>query len=61
MLTSVAVGFDDHPGGCVTYTQVEDLAGGDEVIEALHEFWDGGCEVPPVDEELCVISHSIHL
>ena len=53
---SVVVGLDDNPGGGVGDTEVQDLAGGDEVVEAVHDFFHGGGEVPPVDvEEVDVI------
>ncbi len=47
----VLVGFGDDPGGEVGCAEVEDAAGGDLVVEGLHEFGDGGGPVPPVDVE----------
>lgn len=42
----VCLGHD--PGGRVRDAQVEHLAGGDEVVEGLHQLRDGRGEVPPV-------------
>ena len=43
----VFVGFADHPGRGVADAEVEDGAGGDEVVQGVHELGDGGCVVPP--------------
>lgn len=51
LLAGVFVGFGDDPGRGVADAEVEDFAGGDDVVERVHEFGDRGCEVPPVDVE----------
>ena len=51
LLAGVFVCFGDDPGGGVADTEVEDFSGGDDVVEGVHEFGDGGGEVPPVDVE----------
>ncbi len=50
-MARVLVGPADDPGGRVGNAEVEDFAGLDEVVEAVHDFGDGGGEVPPVDVE----------
>lgn len=52
VLTGVGVAFRDNPGGGIRYTEVEDLARGDKVVEGLHHFGDAGVHVPVVDVEL---------
>ena len=51
MIAGVLVCFGDDPGGGVADAEVEDFALLDDGVEGLHEFGDGGCEVPPVDVE----------
>lgn len=51
VVARVLVCFGDDPGRGVADAEVEDFAGGDHVVEGLHEFGDGGGEVPPVDVE----------
>lgn len=49
------VGLAHYPGWSVTDTEIQDLAGLDELVQGLHDLLDGGAKVPPVDVEL---SHS---
>ena len=51
-MAGVSVAFDHNPGRRVGYTEVEDFARGDEVVEGLHYFVDACVHVPPVDVEL---------
>ena len=51
MVARILVGFRHDPGGRVGDTEVEDFAGGDEIVEAEHDFFDRGRVVPPVDVE----------
>ena len=48
MVARVLVGLGDDPGWGVGDAEVEDFAGGDEVVEALHELLHRGGVVPPV-------------
>lgn len=45
------VGFAYDPGGCVAHAQVQDLAGLDHLVQALHEFGNARGEVPPMHIE----------
>lgn len=47
----VLVRLDHHPRRCIRDAQVQHLAGGDEVVEGVHDLWDGGGEVPIVEVE----------
>ena len=51
VVAGVLVCFADDPGGGVGDAKVQDFSGGDAMVEGLHEFGDGGAEVPPVDVE----------
>ena len=51
MVTRVLICFGDNPGRSVAHTKVENLALLDDSVEGLHEFRNGGGEVPPVDVE----------
>ena len=51
-MAGVSVAFDHNPGRRVGYTEVENFARGDEVVEGLHYFVDACMHVPPVDVEL---------
>lgn len=51
MRPRVLVRLDHHPGRCIRDTQVQHLAGGDEVVEGVHDLGDGGGEVPVVEVE----------
>lgn len=51
MRPGVVVCFHHDPRGCIRDTEVEDLAGGDEGVEAVHDLFDGGGEVPEVQVE----------
>ncbi len=51
VVAGVLVCFGDDPSGGVADAEVEDFPRGDHVVEGLHEFGDGGGEVPPVDVE----------
>ena len=52
VLAGIGIALDDNPGRGVGYTEVEDFAGRDEVVEGLHHFRDAGMHVPVVDVEL---------
>ena len=52
MLTGIGVTLGNNPCRRIRYTEVEYLAGGDEVIEGLHYFGDACVHVPPVNVEL---------
>lgn len=39
MLSGIAVCFDDDPGWGVGDPEIKDLAGGDEVVERIHQLW----------------------
>lgn len=49
VIAGVLVGFADDPGRGVADSQVEDLPCGDEMVQRLHDLWDGSCEIPPMD------------
>lgn len=52
VVAGVLVGLGDDPGWGVGDAEVEDLALVDEGVEGLHDFFDRGGEVPPVEVEL---------
>lgn len=52
VLADVCIAFDDKPGCIVVDTQVEDSAGGDQVVGGSRYSRDGGCRSPVVDVEL---------
>jgi hypothetical protein len=45
------VGFADDPSRRVTDSEVQDLAILNHMVQALHQLWDAGREVPPVHVE----------
>ena len=49
MSTSVVVGLDYNPSGCIRDSKVEDLASGNQGVETMHNFLDTGSEIPPVN------------
>lgn len=49
MSTGVFIGLADNPGWSVADAEVEHFALLDQGIEALHDFGNAGCIVPPVD------------
>ena len=51
LLAGVFICFGDDPGGGVADTEIEDFAGGDDVVEGVHELGNRGCEIPPVHVE----------
>lgn len=51
MIAGVLVCFGDDPGGGVGDAEVEDFSLLAHGVEGLHEFGDGGGEVPPVEVE----------
>lgn len=46
----------DDPGGRITDSQVQHLAGRDEVVERGHDLLDGSTKVPPMDIQLDLVS-----
>lgn len=52
VLAGIGIALGDDPGRGVGYTEVEDFAGRDEVVEGLHHFRDAGVHVPVMDVEL---------
>ena len=51
MRARVLVRLDHHPGRGIGHAEVQHLAGGDEVVEGVHDLGDGGGEVPVVQVE----------
>ena len=52
VLAGVGVTLDDELGMRIRYTEVENFASGEEVVEGLHYFGDARVHVPPVHVEL---------
>lgn len=51
VVPGVLVGLGNNPGRRVRYSQVQNLALGDEGVQTLHELRDGAAEIPPVNVE----------
>lgn len=49
MEASIVVALDNNPSRSVTDTQVQDLSSQDQLVQRVHEFWNTGRVVPPVD------------
>ncbi|CAK5266605.1 unnamed protein product, partial [Mycena citricolor] len=48
VITSVLVGLRDDPGGSVRNAEVQNLALHHEVVQSVHDLFDAGVPVPPV-------------
>jgi hypothetical protein len=58
MLAGIGVGLCDDPSGCVTDTEIQDLALGDQGVEGLHQLRDLSGVVPRMDVVLCLVNLS---
>ena len=56
MRTSVVVGLHHDPCRGVRDAEIEDLPRGNERVEAVHDFFDGGGKIPEVKVEEIEIS-----
>ena len=48
---SISIGFCNNPRGHVGSTKIEDFALNNNVVESVHDFFDGTGVVPPVNIE----------
>ena len=51
MVVCILICLGDYPGWGVRYAEVQNFVGRDEVVKAVHNFFDGGLVVPPMDVE----------
>ena len=49
MISGILVRLGHNPSGCIRNTQIENFALDDEVVETVHDLFDRGNVIPPMD------------